>query len=58
MGPDGEMLDSKGRGVFHGTGDYEGLTLKMDLYPGNPVDCDGTPFDASIWDAFIVPPGF
>jgi hypothetical protein len=54
----GEMLDSKGQGVFHGTGDYEGLTLKMDLYPGDIGECEGAPnlFDATIWDGFIVPP--
>jgi hypothetical protein len=52
----GAVLDGKGVGVFHGTGELEGLTLKQDLYPGDPTECPGTAFDASRWQGFIVPP--
>jgi hypothetical protein len=48
-------VDGKGVGVFHGTGELEGLTLKQDLYPGDITQCPGA-FDASWWQGFIVPP--
>lgn len=53
------VLDSKGRGVFHGTGELEGLTLKQDLYAGDITQCPWAPnlFDATYWQGFIVPPG-
>ena len=49
-------VDGKGVGVFHGTGELEGLTLKQDLYPADPTECPETAFDASTWSGFIVPP--
>ena len=52
----GAGLDMRGQGVFHGTGDLEGLTLKLDLHPGDITQCPGTPFDAGWWQGFIVPP--
>jgi hypothetical protein len=54
----GEFLDSKGLGVFHGTGELEGLTLKQDLLAGDMGQCPQAEnlFDASLWSGFIVPP--
>ena len=51
----GEFLGSKGVGVFHGTGEYEGLTLKQDLFASDPSQCPGEAFDATLWTGFIVP---
>ena len=52
----GDFLGSKGLGVFHGTGELEGLTLKQELFPGDITQCPGEPFDATLWTGFIVPP--
>ena len=51
-------VDGKGVGVFHGTGELEGFTLKQDLYPGDISQCPPAPnlFDASTWSGFVVPP--
>lgn len=47
----------KGRGVFHGTGEYAGLTMWLDMAKGNLADCPGTPNDATAWNGLIVPAG-
>jgi hypothetical protein len=49
------VLDSKGLGVFHGTGIYEGMTMKQDLFAGDITQCPGTPFDATYWEGKILP---
>jgi hypothetical protein len=45
----------KGRGVFQGTGEFEGLTMWLRMAKGNVADCPGTASDATTWDGFIVP---
>ena len=55
MDPATGAVDGKGVGVFHGTGQLEGLTLKQDLYPGDITLCPGAAFDAGRWQGFIVP---
>lgn len=52
----GDFQGSKGLGVFHGTGEYEGLTMKQDLFAGDITQCPGEAFDATLWTGFIVPP--
>jgi hypothetical protein len=52
----GELMDSKGNGVFHGTGELEGLTLKQKLYAGDITQCPEGAFDATVWVGFLVPP--
>lgn len=51
------VMASKGLGVFHGTGELEGMTMKQDLYAGDISQCPPAPnlFDATIWEGFIVP---
>jgi hypothetical protein len=54
-----ERLEVKGQMVFHGTGELEGQTAKLDIHPGDPTQCppDGYLFTADVWAGFIVPPG-
>jgi hypothetical protein len=50
--------DQQGHGVFHGTGEFAGLTLVEEITAGNPLDCPDLPgfMSAGRWSGFIVPP--
>jgi hypothetical protein len=52
-----EELERKVQAVFHGTGELEGQTVKLDIQKGDVLQCDPPPYDAQVWTGFIVPPG-
>ena len=45
-----------GIGIFHGTGDFEGYKLWMELSPGDITLCEVGAFDVSHWDAYLIAP--
>lgn len=50
--------EQQGHGVFHGTGEFAGLTLVLDITSGNRADCPQAPnlMSAGRWSGHIVPP--